>query len=303
MFYESGEAFRQEAHKAVTLLGMSGVGKTMLADRLPKAEWFHYSADYRIGTKYLEEDILDNIKRKAMQVPFLRKLLLSDSIYICSNITVDNLDPISTYLGKIGRPDAVGAEEGGLSYEEFRHRQDLHEEAEINSMIDVEAFRRKAMDIYGYPNFINDASGSICEIVDPAKGLDDPVLASLSEGTLLLYIRASDDDYRRIEAAAMRNPKPLFYRDDFLRASIPDFRGEYGLPAADVEQSSDIEPDEFVKWIFPRLWRHRIPRYQAIADQLGYVVEASEVAQLQNGDDFVELVANAIDRRVKQEAA
>jgi hypothetical protein len=302
MFYESGEAFRKEPHKAVTLLGMSGVGKTMLADRLPKAEWFHYSADYRIGTKYLEEDILDNIKRKAMQVPFLRKLLLSDSIYICSNITVDNLDPISTYLGKIGQPDAVGSEEGGLTYDEFRHRQDLHERAEINSMIDVESFRRKSMEIYNYPNFINDASGSICEIVDPTKGLNDPVLASLSEGTLLLYIRASDEDYRRIEAAAMRNPKPLFYRDDFLQNSIPVYRSERGMAPAPVEQSGDIEPDDFVKWIFPRLWRHRIPRYQAIADQLGYVVEASEVAQLRDGADFLDMVANAIDRRVAQAA-
>jgi len=302
MFYESGDAFRKETHKSVTLLGMSGVGKTMLADRLPKAEWFHYSADYRIGTKYLEEDILDNIKRKAMQVPFLRKLLLSDSIYICSNITVDNLDPISTYLGKIGRADPVGAEEGGLTYEEFRYRQDLHEQAEINSMIDVEAFRRRAMDIYGYPNFLNDASGSICEIVDPAKGDADPVLGALFQGTLLLYIRASEDDYRRIEAAAMKNPKPLFYRDDFLREAIPVYRAEAGLPPAEVNQSGDIDPDDFVKWIFPRLWRHRIPRYQAIADRLGYVIEASEAAEVRDGTDFIDLVAEAIDRRARKAA-
>ncbi|WP_417519557.1 ATPase [Minwuia sp.] len=302
MLYESGDAFRREPHKAITLLGMSGVGKTMLADRLPKAEWFHYSADYRIGTKYLEEDILDNIKRKAMQVPFLRKLLLSDSIYICSNITVDNLDPISTYLGKIGRPDGTGAEEGGLSYAEFRHRQDLHEQAEINSMIDVERFRNKALEIYGYPNFINDASGSICEIVDPFAAETDPVLTSLSEGTLLLYIRASEEDYKRVEAAAMRNPKPLFYRDDFLQAAIPDYRAERDLPPSPVNQVDDIDPDDFVKWIFPRLWQHRIPRYQAIADRMGYVVEASDTASVRDGQDFVELVARAIDTRVAEAA-
>ncbi|HEY5700686.1 MAG TPA: ATPase, partial [Gammaproteobacteria bacterium] len=48
------EEFMRLEHKAVTLLGMSGVGKTTLANRLPKKEWFHYSGDYRIGTKYLE---------------------------------------------------------------------------------------------------------------------------------------------------------------------------------------------------------------------------------------------------------
>ena len=71
-------------HKAISLLGMSGVGKTTLANKLPKDAWFHYSGDYRIGTKYLEEPILDNIKRQAMQVDFLRELLRTDSIYIRS---------------------------------------------------------------------------------------------------------------------------------------------------------------------------------------------------------------------------
>lgn len=302
MFYESGEAFRQDPHKSITLLGMSGVGKTMLANKLPKREWFHYSADYRIGTKYLEEDILDNIKRKAMQVPFLRNLLLSDSIYICSNITVNNLDPISTFLGKIGNPASPAGEEGGLSYAEFRRRQDLHEQGEINSMFDVERFKNKAMDIYGYPNFINDASGSICEIVNPFGADDDPVLAALSAGTLLLYIRAGEADYKRVEAASMRNPKPLFYRDDFLRHAIPEYRRDAALPNADVDQVDDIDPDDFVKWVFPRLWRHRIPRYQAIVDRHGYVVEAGEVAEVQDQADFVDLVASAIDRRNREAA-
>ena len=97
------EEFLRWPQKAITLLGMSGVGKTTLAYKLPKTRWFHYSGDYRIGTKYLEEPILDNIKRQAMKVDFLRDLLRSDSIYIASNITVHNLEPISTFLGKIGR--------------------------------------------------------------------------------------------------------------------------------------------------------------------------------------------------------
>jgi GTPase SAR1 family protein len=81
----TAEEFLRWPQKAITLLGMSGVGKTHLANKLPKTSWFHYSGDYRIGTKYLSEPILDNIKRQAMQVDFLRDLLRSDSIYIASN--------------------------------------------------------------------------------------------------------------------------------------------------------------------------------------------------------------------------
>ena len=155
--------FLQWEHKAITLLGMSGVGKTTLANKLPKTNWFHYSGDYRIGTRYLAEPIVDNVKRAAMQVPFLRGLLCSDSIYIASNITVHNLEPLSTFLGKVGDPSR-----GGLTCEEFLARQRLHHDAEIRAMRDVVEFAGKARDIYGYDHFVNDAGGSVCELDDPA---------------------------------------------------------------------------------------------------------------------------------------
>ena len=95
--------FNEWPNKAITLLGMSGIGKTTLANRLPKSDWFHYSGDYRIGTQYLNEPILDNIKERAMEIDFLSELLRTDSIYISTNITVDNLYPISTYLGIVNK--------------------------------------------------------------------------------------------------------------------------------------------------------------------------------------------------------
>ncbi len=64
------EKFRAWEHKKVTLLGMSGVGKSYLSSKLRESDdWFHYSGDYRIGTRYLDEHILDMIKEQAMQVP------------------------------------------------------------------------------------------------------------------------------------------------------------------------------------------------------------------------------------------
>ncbi|MBX9848904.1 MAG: hypothetical protein K2X64_06390, partial [Rhodocyclaceae bacterium] len=90
------DEFRAWKNKRITLLGMSGVGKTQLAALLRQNNWFHYSGDYRIGTRYLDEPILDNIKQQLMQIPFLRDLLRSDSIYIANNITVDNLKPVSS---------------------------------------------------------------------------------------------------------------------------------------------------------------------------------------------------------------
>lgn len=56
---------------------MSVWEKPILSSLLREQDWFHYSGDYRIGTR-LDEDILDLIKEQAMKVPFLRELLRND---------------------------------------------------------------------------------------------------------------------------------------------------------------------------------------------------------------------------------
>ena len=86
MLFNSPEDFLRAPRHAVTVFGMAGVGKTRLASQLRGNDWFHYSADYRIGTRYMGEFIVDNFKAEAMKVPFLRDLLRSDSIKIESNI-------------------------------------------------------------------------------------------------------------------------------------------------------------------------------------------------------------------------
>ncbi len=270
--------------KRITLLGMSGVGKTTLANKLPKDQWFHYSGDYRIGTKYLEEPILDNIKRQAMQVPFLRDLLRSDSIYICSNITVDNLSPIATFLGKIGNP-----EQGGLPLTEFKRRQALHRQAEIAAMLDVPAFIEKARDIYGYQHFINDAGGSVCELEEPK------VLETLAKHTLIVYIQTSPELEQLLIGRARETPKPLYYREEFLDRQLAEYMQEKGYSSTE-----EIPPDDFVTWVFPRLLQARLPRYQRIADQYGYVIDAADICELRDEKDFLDLVADAIDEHDSQ---
>lgn len=265
--------------KQITLLGMSGAGKTTLANKLSPKKWFHYSGDYRIGTQYLSEPILDNIKQQAMDTPFLKDLLISDSIYICNNITVDNLMPISSFMGKIGNPEL-----GGLSLETFKKRQLLHREAEIAAMKDVPKFIKKAQDIYGYNHFINDAGGSVCELNDPE------ILSLLAQHTLIIYIKTSEDQEQLLFERAQQDPKPLYYRADFLDENLKTFMDEFHYRCTE-----QIPPNEFVSWIFPKLFHARLPRYQAIADQYGYTVDASAVAQVKNEDEFIKLIAQTLD--------
>jgi len=274
----SPQEFLDWQTKRITLLAMSGAGKTTLANKLPKAKWFHYSGDYRIGTKYLREPILDNIKRQAMSVPFLRDLLLSDSIYISNKITVDNLAPVSTFLGKVGDPA-----QGGLSLQEFKRRQNLHRQAEIDAMNDVPEFIHKAEDIYGYHHFINDAGGSVCELDSPE------VLETLAQNTLIIYIKIPPALEQTIIERAKTDPKPLYYREDFLDDKLAEFMSLKNYDSTDV-----MPPDEFVSWVFPELFKSRLPRYQSIADRYGYTVDANDVATVKNEDDFIQLITAAL---------
>ena len=277
----TGREFFTQTNKAITLLGMSGVGKTTLANRLPKAAWFHYSGDYRIGTRYLEEPILDVVKRQAMKDPMLQDLLRADEISIEHNITVNNLDLVSKFLGMIG-----SGENGGLRLDEFKRRQELHRRAEISAMFDVPDFIERARETYGYPNFINDAGGSLCELNE------DGLMKRLGEDTLIIYLQPSTQLRQKIIERSLVRPKPMYYQDDFFDRELPQYLSDTSTPSIDV-----INPDDFFCWIIPRLIAHREPLYRRIADEYGVTVDADEIMAIRSEDEFLEIVAAALDRR------
>ncbi len=276
----SAEAFLDWPQKRITLLGMSGVGKTRLANMLREQSWFHYSIDYRIGTRYVDEAILDNIKSQAMQVPFLRDLLLSDSIYIANNITVDNLKPLSTFLGKLGDPDL-----SGLSLPEFKRRQQLHLDAELAALRDVPQFVKKANSIYGYDNFLLDTSGSFCEVDNKS------VVAEVAENTVIIYLEADASDKQFLIERAAQDPKPLYYREAFLDEQLAEYQAE-----TRSDYITEIDPDDFVRWVFPKLFNARVPRYKAIADEYGYTIAAQDAFKVANADEFLTLITDTLDK-------
>ncbi|WP_108482017.1 ATPase [Oceaniglobus ichthyenteri] len=285
MIYPTSQAWIDATEKRVMVFGMSGLGKTYLANMLrASGDWFHYSIDYRIGTRYMGEHIADNFKREAMKVPLLRELLMSDSIYVASNITFENLAPLSTYLGKPGNP-----ERGGLSFAEYMRRQEQHREAETAALLDSVPFIARAADLYGYDNFVCDTGGSICEVVNP-DDRDDPVMGTLSAHLLPVWIEGSQDHTAELIRRFDRAPKPMYYHPDFLIPAWQDYLSQNNL----VE--GDVDPDAFVRWTYARAMAHRQPRYDAMARNWGVSVTAQEVTQVRDADGFNALIARAIDR-------
>ena len=286
MIYPTRTDWLGASHKRITLFGMSGLGKTHISNLLRETgDWFHYSVDFRIGTRYMGEHIVDNFKREAMRNPFLRDLLMSDSIYIASNISFKNLTPLSTYLGKPGDPD-----KGGIPFEEYVRRQRQHREAEIAATVDALHFAGKARDIYGYAHFVCDTSGSLCEVVDPHDPAD-PVLSALSAEILPVWIEGTEAHVEAMVARFIKAPKPMYYQEPFLRGIWDAYCAERGLSPLQVD------PDDFIRWGFRQLVDHRLPVYRAIAKNWGITLAADDVAAVREADDFESLIAQALPER------
>ena len=286
MIYQSAQDWQAASGKRVLLFGMSGLGKTHVSNLLRDAGgWFHYSVDYRIGTRYMGELIADNFKREAMRVPFLRELLLTDSVYIASNITFDNLAPLSTYLGKPGDPAR-----GGLSFAEYRHRQDQHRVAEVAALLDAPHFIERAQDIYGYGNFVCDSGGSICEVVNPDDP-DDPVLTALSKNLLLVWIEGTEANTADLIRRFDRAPKPIYYKPEFLGEIWHRYLADTGLT------EDRVDPDAFARWGYAQTLAHRQPRYAAMARNWGVTIAAADVARINDATGFSDLIARALEER------
>jgi hypothetical protein len=285
MLYDTAEDWRAAPRKRVLFFGMSGLGKTVLSQMLrDSGGWFHYSIDYRIGTRYMGEYITDNAKAEAMKNPFLRDLLRSDSIYIGSNITFSNLAPVSTYLGKPGDPA-----KGGLPIDEYRRRQDQFRTAEIAALRDTAYFIERAERLYDYPHFVCDTGGSICEWVDP-ENPHDPLLAELAAHTLMIWMKGDAAHTEELIRRFDRAPKPMSYQPEFLTNCWDAYLAETG------DAPDNVDPDAFIRWTYARALAHRQPRYEAMA-RWGITVTADEVMSLKREADFTEMVAAALECR------
>jgi hypothetical protein len=286
MIYSSAQEWRDSPRKKVLFFGMSGLGKTYVSNILrDQGDWFHYSIDYRIGTRYMGEYITDNAKAEAMKVPFLRDLLLSDSIYIGSNISFENLAPVATYLGKPGNPA-----HGGLEISEYRRRQEQFRLAEIHALLDTEYFSDRAERLYGYPHFICDTGGSICEWVDAANP-DDQLLAELSKHTLMIWIKGDEAHTDSLIKRFDKAPKPMSYQPEFLSRVWDQYLSEQGCAP------HEVNPDAFIRWTYAQALAHRQPRYEAMARNWGVTVTADQIGSVRDAADFEQLIAQALETK------
>ncbi|PVV24598.1 MAG: ATPase, partial [gamma proteobacterium symbiont of Ctena orbiculata] len=100
-----------------------------------------------------------------------------------------------------------------------------------------------------------------------------------------------EEDEAALIARSMSHPKPLYYREAFLDEHLAEYMRING-----IDYVSLIDPYDFGRWVFPRLFRARIPRYEAIARNYGYTVTTKELSAVADESDFLQLLEKVIDR-------
>ena len=222
---------------------------------------------------------------EAMNVPFLRDLLRSDSIYIGSNISFNDLRPMSSYLGKPGDPD-----KGGLPWDEYTRRQGQFQQAEVAALHDTGHFIERSSRLYQYPHFVCDTGGSICEWVDVADPAD-PIMTDLASKTLMVWIEGTEAHTAELIRRFDREPKPMSYDPAFLLATWQAYLSEFAVAP------DKVDPDDFIRWAFAKALAHRQPRYRAMAEKWGITVQQNVVERVKDQEGFVSMIADALEMR------
>jgi hypothetical protein len=246
----SRQEFLDQPRKAVTLIGMSGVGKTYISGQLEVWGWKRYSCDFEIGTKYLRAALTGFMKNP------------------------EDMDALFKFIGKPGNP-----KKGGSHMKTYKVHQRSYYEAECMSVAEavVEAENTDK-------NFVHDSTGSLCEI------MDDALISRLGTKTLFVYLKASAEEENVVLERARSHPKPLFFPPALFDGWVQEY-----LTLNNLSVPEEMEPDDFSRWVFPKLFTSRLPKYQGLADQYGVTIDSGALHHLKNENDFIARIAEKLD--------
>lgn len=238
--------------KIISLVGMSGVGKTFFAIQQNPSHYFHYSVDYIIGQYLLKDKIIASLLEEISDGALV-ELIKRNKIALNANVKVRDLYLVSHFLGKIGSKEL-----GGLDKKEFLYRQNLYASAERQASLYLKEISEKIFS-FGYDFIINDLTGSVCEIIDFDNENDE--ILDFIKTTKIHYLQASPSRLQSVIEQACKEPKPLLYNEKFLDENLEEF-----LKIKNLKSENQMNPNEFCQYIFPKLIKNRVQKYEKIVN-------------------------------------
>ncbi|WP_264210809.1 hypothetical protein [Leisingera thetidis] len=240
----------------ILLIGMSGIGKTLLSSYLNQSGAWHYvSVDAQIQERYLREQILDAFNAEVSKGAMLSKLKELGILSLDNELCKDTLAPLTSYLGMPGNPD-----KGGIEFNEYVKRQNLHRLAERTA---VEDLLRLGAD----QPILADSSGSFCELFTAG----DPTFAALKDRFLVVSLRENDELVENLIARYVANPKPIYYPPDLLSEYWAEFSATAG------NRDRDVDPRKFALWSYKKLVSVRRNKFAALAKHSDITINAADL--------------------------
>ena len=119
-------------------------------------------------------------------------------------------------------------------------------------------------------------------------------LETHAKHTVLNYTRGTEKDADELISRFRHSPKPMYYQPAFLTRKWAEFK-----KLNKITDDSKVDPGKFGAWGFEALLHDRLPRYQKLADNFGYTIDAADLATVRDGEEFIDLVASAIKGRMR----
>lgn len=247
--------------KNITLVGMSGCGKTFLSQSLIKKGFFHYSADWEIST-ILRPQILQSVIEKIKnESPFFKSLHENFLIKTELSLTFDDLSTVTNFVIPLNEKNKV-------TYKNLITSQKIYKQAELQSMANFFRDAQSIMKNYKSSGIICDATGSIFEIT-----LESPeIIEKLKNETQVVYIKTDENHKQTLIDRSKNAIKPILYNERFLNKNLQEY---YSVKKID----DDFEIDgEFFPWVFANLLEYRTQCYEKLASQTNaIIINASNV--------------------------
>ena len=261
--------------KIFTLVGMSGCGKTTLSQKLANEGFFHYSIDYEIAHTHLQKHICQYVIEKIKnQSDYFKELHEKFAIKLELSLTFDDLALITMFVIPENK-------NGKVPLGKFLENQQFYKQAEY---LATKEFYKKAQIAFEYYNslgFVNDATGSICEVV-----LEDlEMLKLIREKSCLVWIKTDESHNDLLVERSKEKVKPILYNYNFLMQNLADFYKKKKF-------SDDFEIDkQFFIEIFPKLLTFRKQNYERLVEKTnGLIVHANEIEKIKNLNDFLGII-------------
>ena len=110
------------------------------------------------------------------------------------------------------------------------------------------------------------------------------------EDALIILIKGSRKHKEQLIKRFKKDPKPIYYNEDFLNKKWSNFKDEFKV------SNSNVDPNKFILYCFEELLDYRTPIYNSIAKNWGITILADDISKVKNENDFINLVSHYLSK-------